>query len=88
MRQELLREMGTTMPRGGGVPFTGELRQAQVSDVPSAWNMPVSADPSAASLPVMPCHVSRRGRDAAPVRTRTYQPGPVCADALGHAEDS
>src|SRR5438045_2068469 len=25
MRQELVREMGPTMPRGGGVPFTGEL---------------------------------------------------------------
>src|ERR1051325_5231126 len=27
MRQEFVREMGRTMPRGGGVPFTGELRQ-------------------------------------------------------------
>jgi hypothetical protein len=27
MRQELVREMGTPMPRGGGVPCTGELRQ-------------------------------------------------------------
>src|SRR5438874_2163752 len=27
MQQELVREMGATMPRGGGVPFTGELHQ-------------------------------------------------------------
>lgn len=52
MRQELVREMGATMPRGGGVPFTGELRQVQLSDAQSAWDIPVSADPSAGSLPV------------------------------------
>ena len=30
MRVDMLREMGTTMPRGGGVPFTGRLHQIQV----------------------------------------------------------
>src|SRR5207237_1021439 len=40
---------------GGGVPFTGELRQVQLSDAHSAWDIPVSADPSAGSLPVTPC---------------------------------
>jgi hypothetical protein len=29
MHLELLREMGATMPRGGSVPFTGELLQIQ-----------------------------------------------------------
>jgi glyoxylase-like metal-dependent hydrolase (beta-lactamase superfamily II) len=39
MRQELLREMGTTMPRGGGAPFTGEQRQIQVVSGNYAWNL-------------------------------------------------
>jgi glyoxylase-like metal-dependent hydrolase (beta-lactamase superfamily II) len=55
MRQELVRAMGTAMPRGGGVPFTGELRQIQYSDARSAWNIPVPANPSAGSLPMAPC---------------------------------
>src|SRR5215510_8890545 len=38
MRQELVREMGTTMPRGGGAPFTGEQRQVQVVSGNFAWN--------------------------------------------------
>jgi hypothetical protein len=32
MRQELLRDMLTTMPRGGGMPFTDRLDQIQLSD--------------------------------------------------------
>ncbi|PWT84229.1 MAG: MBL fold metallo-hydrolase [Blastocatellia bacterium] len=39
MRQELVREMGTTMPRGGGAPFTGEQRQVQVVSGNYAWNV-------------------------------------------------
>jgi glyoxylase-like metal-dependent hydrolase (beta-lactamase superfamily II) len=54
MRQELMREIGTTMPRGGGVPFAGELRQIQYSDADSAWNIPVPANPSVGSLPTLP----------------------------------
>src|SRR5215467_7548760 len=42
MRVELLRQMGATMPRGGGVPFTGELPQTQVVSGNYAWNMPVA----------------------------------------------
>jgi len=42
MRLELLREMGATMPRGGGVPFFGELPQVQVVSGDSAWNVPVT----------------------------------------------
>src|SRR5215467_13939897 len=45
MRQELLREMGGTMPRGGGVPFTGELNQIQAISGLLAWNIPVPPDP-------------------------------------------
>jgi hypothetical protein len=64
MRQELVREMGTRMPRGGGVPFTGEVRQVQLSDARSARDIPVSADPSASSLPVAPCTPPEAGGTA------------------------
>jgi len=49
MRQELLRTMGTTMPRGGGAPFTGEQRQNQVVSGDYAWNVPVPAAPAPAA---------------------------------------
>jgi hypothetical protein len=55
MRQELVREMGATMPRGGGVPFTREVRQIQAITGDLAWNVPVTADPFAGSLPAGPC---------------------------------
>jgi glyoxylase-like metal-dependent hydrolase (beta-lactamase superfamily II) len=55
MRQELLREMGTTMPRGGGAPFTGEQRQIQVVSGNYAWNLAAAAPgappPQAAPAP-------------------------------------
>jgi glyoxylase-like metal-dependent hydrolase (beta-lactamase superfamily II) len=50
MRQELLREMGTVMPRGGGAPFTGEQRQNQVVSGNYAWNVAAAA-PGAAPPP-------------------------------------
>jgi glyoxylase-like metal-dependent hydrolase (beta-lactamase superfamily II) len=53
MRQELLREMGTTMPRGGGAPFTGEQRQIQVVSGNYAWNVAAAA-PGAAPPPAAP----------------------------------
>jgi glyoxylase-like metal-dependent hydrolase (beta-lactamase superfamily II) len=37
--------MGTTMPRGGGAPFTGEQRQDQLVSGNFAWNLPVVAAP-------------------------------------------
>jgi hypothetical protein len=40
MRQELLREMGTTMPRRGGASFIGKQRQIQVVSRMYAWNVP------------------------------------------------
>src|SRR2546421_2240280 len=45
MRQELVREMGATMPRGGGAPFTGEQRQNQVVSGNYAWNVNAPAQP-------------------------------------------
>ncbi len=53
MRQELLREMGTVMPRGGGAPFTGEQRQNQVVSGNYAWNVAAAA-PGAAPPPAAP----------------------------------
>jgi len=47
MRQELVREMGTTMPRGGGAPFTGEQRQVQVVGGNFAWNVAAPTQPAA-----------------------------------------
>jgi hypothetical protein len=45
MQVDLVREMGATMPRGGGVPFTGELHQIQAVSGDYAWNIPVSTPP-------------------------------------------
>jgi glyoxylase-like metal-dependent hydrolase (beta-lactamase superfamily II) len=53
MRQELVREMGTVMPRGGGAPFTGEQRQDQVVSGNYAWNLAAAA-PGAAAPPAAP----------------------------------
>jgi glyoxylase-like metal-dependent hydrolase (beta-lactamase superfamily II) len=39
MRQDLVREMGTVMPRGGGAPFTGEQRQNLLVSGNYAWNL-------------------------------------------------
>lgn len=55
MQLELIRHMGAVMPRGGGVPFTGEVRQIQAISGPVAWNVPVPPNPAAGSLPAMPC---------------------------------
>jgi glyoxylase-like metal-dependent hydrolase (beta-lactamase superfamily II) len=55
MQLELVREMGAVMPRGGGVPFTGDVRQLQAISGPVAWNLPMPPNPAAGALPVMPC---------------------------------
>ena len=54
MRQELVREMGTTMPRGGGAPFTGEQRQVQVVSGTFAWNVGAPAQAGGAPPPAAP----------------------------------
>jgi glyoxylase-like metal-dependent hydrolase (beta-lactamase superfamily II) len=52
MRQEITREMGTVMPRGGGAPFTGVQRQQAVVSGDFAWNVPVvAAAPPPAAAP-------------------------------------
>jgi glyoxylase-like metal-dependent hydrolase (beta-lactamase superfamily II) len=55
MQLELVREMGAVMPDGGGVPFTGDVRQIQAINGPVAWNLPMPPNRAAGSLPVMPC---------------------------------
>jgi glyoxylase-like metal-dependent hydrolase (beta-lactamase superfamily II) len=61
MQLELVREMGAVMPRGGVVPFTGEVRQVQAISGPVAWNLPIPPNPAAGSLPVMPCTPPEEG---------------------------
>jgi hypothetical protein len=73
MQLDLIREMGATMPRGGGVPFTGELHQIQVVSGNYAWNVPVSAPPpgggagpaTPSTLPEAGGKLGRTGRIAA-----------------------
>src|SRR6266568_2176388 len=55
MQVELVREMGATMPRGGGVPFTGDLHQIQVVSGDYAWNMPVPVTAQYRSSPPATC---------------------------------
>jgi glyoxylase-like metal-dependent hydrolase (beta-lactamase superfamily II) len=55
MELELVRHMGAVMPRGGGVPFTGDVRQIQAISGTIAWNVPVPPNPAVGSLPAMPC---------------------------------
>jgi hypothetical protein len=85
MQHELLREMGTTMPRGGGVPFTGELHQIQAISGQYAWNIPISAVQEGGAMPVGAMHTSRSWRYAADARTRAGKSAHVHAYALGDA---
>jgi glyoxylase-like metal-dependent hydrolase (beta-lactamase superfamily II) len=61
MRVELSRKMGAAMPRGGGVPFIGELRQIQVVSGNYAWNEPASATPFAGAAPATPFTLPEAG---------------------------
>src|ERR1041385_6252247 len=62
MRLELLRDMGSTMPRGGGVPFTGELHQIQEVSGNYAWNVPVvEALVGGSAGPATPCTLPEAG---------------------------
>jgi glyoxylase-like metal-dependent hydrolase (beta-lactamase superfamily II) len=54
MRTEILREMGATMPRGGGAPFFGQQRQNQQVSGDYAWNVPVPNPPPAGAAPAGP----------------------------------
>jgi hypothetical protein len=53
MRQELVREMGTVMPRGGGGPFTGDSARSWSSAEATRGSMP-AAPPGAAAPPAAP----------------------------------
>jgi hypothetical protein len=61
MQIDLLRQWGTTMPRGGGVPFTGELHQIQVVSGPHAWNVPVNESTQGGAAPATPCTIPEAG---------------------------
>ena len=61
MRLELWREMGSTMPRGGGVPFSGELHQIQVVSGNYAWNVPVPEAFPGGAGPATPCTLPEAG---------------------------
>jgi hypothetical protein len=62
MRLELWREMGPTMPRRGGVPFTGDLHQIQVVSGDYAWNEPVpEVLIGGAAGPATPCTLPEAG---------------------------
>jgi Metallo-beta-lactamase superfamily len=77
MQQELLREMGATMPRGGGVPFTGELHQIQTISGQYVWNIPIPAVPEFGALPVGPCTPPEAG-GTSPVPAPAPETQPAC----------
>lgn len=64
MRVEMVREVATRMPRGGGVPFAGELPQIQVVDSHYAWNEPVAMTGSGGPGPATPCTRPEAGSTA------------------------
>ena len=76
MQQELVREMGPTMPRGGGVPFTGELRQVTAVSADHAWNVPIAANPLPARRPP---HAARFLKLEAPVLQVRRRTAKFCA---------
>lgn len=62
-QQDLVREMGPTMPRGGGVPFTGELRQVPADSGAYSWNVKIGdVSPNAGAAPATPCTIPEAGR--------------------------
>ena len=69
MRVELVREMGATMPKGGGAPFFGEQRQIMLVSGNYAWNMP--AGPQGANAMAQPAP------DAVPERMLGLWASPV-----------
>jgi len=64
MRQDLVREMGTRMPRGGGVPFTGEQHEVETISGAYVWDEPIPPDPEAGSFPTAPCTPPEAGGTA------------------------
>jgi glyoxylase-like metal-dependent hydrolase (beta-lactamase superfamily II) len=64
MRVEMVREVAARMPRGGGVPFAGELPQIQVIGGDYAWNEPVATTHSGGPGPATPCTRPEAGSTA------------------------
>jgi glyoxylase-like metal-dependent hydrolase (beta-lactamase superfamily II) len=64
MRQDVVRAMGARMPRGGGVPFTGEQREIESIGGSYVWDEPIPADPQAGSFPTAWCTPPEAGGTA------------------------
>jgi len=77
VRQDVVREMGATMPRGGGVPFTGEQREVETVSGDYAWDEPVPPDPQAGSFPATACTPPEAG-GTAPVPAPSPGSQPTC----------
>jgi glyoxylase-like metal-dependent hydrolase (beta-lactamase superfamily II) len=76
MRQDIVREMGATMPRGGGVPFTGEQHEVETVSGDYAWDEPVPPDPQAGAFSATPCTPPETGGTApVPAPSPGSQPG-------------
>lgn len=77
MRLDLRRTMGARMPRGGGVPFTGEQHEIQTVSGPYAWDTPVPPDPSAGAFPDAWCTPPEAG-GTSPVSAPSPASQPAC----------
>src|SRR5262249_39319274 len=61
MQVDMVRVMDAKMPRGGGVPFTDELRQIQAVSGRHAWNLPVASPPPGGGAPATPSTLPEAG---------------------------
>lgn len=77
MRQDFVREMGATMPRGGGVPFAGEQREIETVSGDYAWDEPMPPNPQAGSFSATPCTPPEAG-GTAPVPAPSPGSQPAC----------
>jgi len=76
MRQEFVREVGATMPRGGCVPFAGEQREVETVSGDYAWDEPIPPDPQAGSFSATPCTPPETGGTTpVPAPSPGSQPG-------------
>jgi hypothetical protein len=73
MQLALVREMGVVIPRGGGVPFTGDVRQMQAISGRVAWNRPMPPNPAAGAIACHAVHAARSGWHTATSSARARQ---------------